>query len=157
MPPTLLLRRTLDTPAPPDRAWAHLARVEAWPSWARHLRSARLDPPGALGPRSRGVFVLGPGVPTGFAMTDWDPPRRWKWSGRVLWLRVGYDHRFEPLSGGGTRIVLEVEASGVAVGTLGRLFALVYARNLDRALPLLARELEAPPGGPEGDAGRPVP
>ena len=76
MPTRLLLRRTLDVAAPPDRAWAHLARVESWPSWARHLRSARLEPAGPLGPGSRGVFVLKPGVPTRFAMTDWEPPRR---------------------------------------------------------------------------------
>ena len=140
----LLLRRTLDTAAPPARAWDHLARVEAWPSWARRLRSARLEPPGALGPVSRGVFVLKPGVPTRFEMTDWEPPRRWRWRGGFLWLSVGYDHRFEPLPGRGTRIVLEVEATGFAVGSLGRLFGLVYARNLDRALPLLAQELQAP-------------
>jgi hypothetical protein len=149
MPTRLLLRRSLEVAAPPDRAWAHLARVEAWPSWARHLRSARLEPAGPLGPGSRGVFVLKPGVPTRFEMTDWEPPRRWRWRGGFLWLAVGYDHRFEPLPGGGTRIVLEVEAAGFAVGTLGRLFGLAYARNLDRALPLLARELEAagdPPG-----------
>ena len=144
MPPRLLLRRTLDTAAPPARAWEHLARVEACPSWARHLRSAWLEPAGALGPGSRGVFVLKPGIPTRFEMTDWEPPRRWRWRGGFPWLSVGYDHRFEPLPGGGTRIVLEVEASGFAVGSLGRLFAFVYARNHDRALPLLARELESP-------------
>ncbi len=137
----LLLRRTLETGATPGAAWAHLARVTDWPSWARHMKSARLDPPGPLGPGSRGVFVLKPGIPTAFAMTDWDPPRRWKWHGRFLWLHVGYDHHFEPLPGGGTRVVLEVDARGFAAGTLGRLFAFVYARNLDRALPLLAREL----------------
>ncbi len=140
-----LLRRTLELSIPPEAAWAHLSRVEAWPSWARHLRSARLEPPGLLGPASSGVFVLGPGIPTRFAMTEWDPPRRWKWHGRFLWLRVGYDHRFEPLPGGGTRLVLEVDASGPAAGSLGRLFARVYGRNLDRALPLLAAEMEAGP------------
>jgi len=140
MPARLLLRRTLDVPVPVGEAWTRLSRVEAWPSWARHIRSARLEPAGALGPGSRGVFLLKPGIPTRFEMTDWDPPRRWKWRGEFLWLTVGYDHRFEPLPGDGTRIVLEVDATGFALGTLGRLFAFVYARNLDRALPLLARE-----------------
>ena len=138
-----LLQRTVEVGLPPEAAWEHLSRVEEWPSWARHLRSARLEPPSPLGPQSRGVFVLGPGIPTRFAMTEWDPPRRWKWHGRFLWLQVGYDHRFESLPGGRTRIVLDVEASGPASGSLGRLFAFVYGRNLDRALPLLAREMEA--------------
>jgi hypothetical protein len=140
-----LVRRTLEVALPPSEVWDRLARVEEWPSWARHIRSARLDPPGALGPGSRGVFLLRPGIPARFAMTRWDPPRGWKWRGRFLWLEVGYDHRFEPLPGGGTRIVLEVDGAGFAVGSLGRLFALVYARNLDRALPLLARELGSLP------------
>ena len=139
-----LLRRTLEVPLAPEAAWERLSRVEEWPSWARHIRSARLEPPGALGPSSRGVFLLKPCLPTRFVMTAWDPPRGWKWRGRFLWLEVGYDHRFEPLPGGGTRIVLEVDGSGFALGSLGRLFARVYARNLDRALPLLAREMEGP-------------
>lgn len=143
MPARTLLQRTLDVRVTPERAWEHLARVERWPSWARHLQAARLEPAGPLGPQSRGVFVLKPGIPTRFAMTDWDPPRRWKWRGRFLWLDIGYDHRFEPVASG-TRIVLEVDGAGFALGTLGKLFALAYARNLDRALPLLAQELEAP-------------
>ena len=138
-----LLRRTLEVPAAPGLVWERLARVGDWPSWARHLKSARLEPPGPLGPGSRGVFVLRPGIPTRFAMTAWDPPRGWKWHGRVLWLRVGYDHRFEPLPGGGTRLVLEVDGAGFLAGVLGPLFARVYARNLDRALPLLRAELAA--------------
>ncbi len=141
--PRLLLQRTLETGAPAKVAWEHLARVEDWPSWARHMRSACLEPEGQpLGPDSSGVFILKPGIPTRFAMTQWEPPSRWKWHGAFLWLDVGYDHRFEPLPDGGTRIVLEVEASGFGVSLLGPLFARIYARNLDRALPLLAAELE---------------
>jgi len=142
--PRRLLRRTLDVRAAPDVVWERLARVTEWPSWALHIASARLEPPGPLGPASSGTFVLKPGIPTRFAMTDWEPPRRWRWRGGFLWLDVLYDHRFEPREGGGTRLVLEVEASGPGIATIGRVFAAVYARNLDRALPRLALVLDAP-------------
>jgi len=76
-----------------------------------------------------------------FRMIEFHPPHNWKWRGPFLWLSVDYDHRFEPAPGGGTRMIWLLEASGFAVGSLGRLFAAIYARNLDRAIPRLIEEL----------------
>ena len=46
-----------------------------------------------------------------------------------------------------TRLVWTVAAEGRGVAFLGRLFAAGYARNLDRAIPNLQRELDKA-GGP---------
>ena len=35
-----------------ERAWAHLEKVEQWPSWARHIERIDLRPSGPLGPAS---------------------------------------------------------------------------------------------------------
>src|SRR6266550_3936063 len=43
-----LVRRTFEVDAPLDETWAHLAHVESWPSWAKHIRSVTLTPPGML-------------------------------------------------------------------------------------------------------------
>ncbi len=47
------------------------------------------------------------------------------------------------------RITFTVEGAGVGVNIVGRLFAAVYARNLDRAIPRLQALLRPPdPEGP---------
>jgi hypothetical protein len=136
-----LVRRDFIVDAPLAAAWDHLARVEAWPSWARHIRQIRLDPPGPLTAGSRGVIRLKGGIRSTFRMTELDPPRSWKWAGPFLWVTVHYDHRFEPAGERRTRLVFVVEAEGLGASVVGRLFGALYARNLDRAIPNLVAEV----------------
>ena len=137
------LERVLDVTVDRTTAWNHLARVEHWPGWARHIRSIQLDPPGELGPETRGTIRLTNGVRSMFRMLTLSPPDRWLWTGGFLWLRVDYDHVFEELGPERTRIRFLVDISGFASGSLGRLFTAIYAKNLDRAIPNLIAELEA--------------
>lgn len=125
------------------RAWDHLARVEEWPSWARHIRAVTLNPPGDLTAETVGTIRLGGGLRSTFRMRRLDPPHGWLWVGGFLWLTVRYDHIFEELEERGTRIRFIVDVEGFGAGSLGRLFAAIYARNLDRAIPNLIREMEA--------------
>ncbi len=136
-----LLTREFEVAAPPEQAWSHLARIEEWPTWARHIRSIEVDPTGALSLETTGVIRLTNGVRSTFRMTRLDPGRSWVWEGGFLWMNVRYDHVFEPTEGGGTRIRFVVEGEGFGQNTLGRLFAAIYARNLDRAIPNLIEEL----------------
>jgi hypothetical protein len=138
-----LIRREFTVDAPLARAWEHLARVEQWPSWAPHIKRIELQPPGELGPQSTGVIHLVNGMKAAFHMREFSPPRSWTWVGRFLWLTVSYDHRFEPLEAGRTRLVWMVQAKGLGAGTLGRLFARIYRRNLEKAIPLLIAEMSA--------------
>jgi hypothetical protein len=137
-----LVRRSFDVERSIDEAWAHLARVETWPSWAKHITSVRLTPPGVLTASSAGQFRLKGGARSTFRVEEFDPPRRWCWVGRFLTVRVHYDHLFETVSNG-TRLTWIVEAEGPGTGTLGRIFGAIYARNLDRAIPNLQAELRA--------------
>lgn len=135
-----LVRRTFDVEASIQQAWTHLARVEAWPSWAKHIKSVTLTPPGMLTETSEGQFRLKGGARSTFRVEDFDPPRRWRWVGRFLTARVHYDHLFADASDR-TRLTWIVEAEGLGAGTLGRVFGAVYARNLDKAIPNLQAEL----------------
>jgi Polyketide cyclase / dehydrase and lipid transport len=137
-----LVQRAFVVNAPRSVAWDHLSRVEAWPSWARHIRRVRLDPPGRLTSRSRGRFLLRGGIRSTFTMTQFDPPTSWTWVGPFLWWTIRYDHRFEPLDERHTRLVWTVAANG-RPWLVGRVFAAAYGRNLDRAIPNLQRELDA--------------
>jgi hypothetical protein len=56
-------------------------------------------------------------------------------------MKIRYDHVFEPIAPGRTRVRFDVFASGLGRATLGRLFAWIYGRNLDRAIPILVSEL----------------
>ena len=138
----MLLQRAFVVNAPLPVAWDHLSKVEAWPSWAEHIRRVRLDPPGELTARSRGRFLLRGGLRSTFTMTEFDPPTSWTWVGSFLWLTIHYNHRFEPIDEHHTRLVWTVAAERPRIGLLGRVFAAGYGRNLDRAIPNLQRELD---------------
>ena len=144
-----LLRREFTVELPLEKAWQHLARVEQWPSWAKHINQVEVQPPGELGPESTGRLHLTKALPIGslrtalFTMTEFNPYRNWKWVGGFLWLTIHYDHRFEALSATQTRLTFVLEGSGFGISVLGRLFAKIYSKTLDRAIPLLVQEMNA--------------
>jgi hypothetical protein len=138
-----LLRREFTVELPLEKAWQHLARVEQWPSWARHIKQVELQPPGELGPESTGRMRLTNGLKPAWTVTEFNPHRNWKWVGGFLWLTVHYDHRFEELNAIQTKLTWVVEAEGFGVSVLGRLFAKIYRKSLDRAIPLLIQEMNA--------------
>jgi hypothetical protein len=137
-----LIRREFTVRVPSQMAWHHLARIERWPSWAPHIKRIELQPPGEVGPESTGVIHLTNGIKPTFRVTEFSPPRSWKWVGRFLWVTVVYDHLFERLDAGRTRLTFVVEAKGFGKSVLGRPFAWIYRRNLERAIPLLVAEME---------------
>jgi hypothetical protein len=136
-----LIQRSFIVEVPVDAAWAHLARVEDWPSWARHISRIDLRPSGLLGPDTTGVIRLRNGIRSAFSMSGFDPPRSWTWTGRFLWLRVRYEHAFAEVDPKRSLLTWTVSASGFAVSTLGGLFAAIYRRDLDRAIPRLTEEM----------------
>jgi Polyketide cyclase / dehydrase and lipid transport len=138
-----LIQREFTVGVPRHKAWEHLARVEQWPSWAPHIKRIDLSPPGQLGPQSTGVLHLANGMKPAFRVTDFNPPRNWIWVGRFLWLTVIYDHQFEELDTGHTKVTFIVQGSGFGVTVLGPLFAKLYRGTLEKAIPLLIAEMNA--------------
>ena len=139
-PPVTLLRREFVVDVPLPRAWDHLACVEQWPSWAKHIEQVELQPPGELGLGSTGVMRLANGLKPAWRVTEFNPYRNWTWVGAFLWLAVHYDHRFEELNPTQTKITFVLEAKGFGKSAIGRLFARIYSRTLDRATALLVQE-----------------
>ena len=125
------------------KAWEHLARVEQWPSWAPHIKRIELQPSSELGPESTGVIHLSNGMKAAFRMTEFNPSRSWKWVGRFLWVNVIYDHQFEEVDAGHTKLIWIVAAEGFAASVLGPLFAKIYRGHLEKAIPLLIAEMNA--------------
>ena len=137
------LRREFTVNLSVEKAWQHLARVEQWPSWAKHIEQVEVQPPGDLGPQSTGRLHLSNGLKPVFRMTEFNPHRNWKWVGGFLWLTVSYDHLFDELNPTQTRLTWVIEAKGLGASVLGRLFANIYSKSLDRAIPLLVEEMNA--------------
>ena len=135
-----LLRREFTVELPAEEAWRHLARVEQWPSWAKHIKQVELQPAGEFGLESTGRMVLTNGLKPAWKVTEFNPYRNWKWIGGFLWLTVYYDHRFEALNATQTKITFVLEAEGFGKSVIGRLFARIYSRTLDRATALLVQE-----------------
>jgi hypothetical protein len=138
-----LIRREFTVRIPLQRAWDHLARIDEWPSWAPHMKRVELRPPGELGPDSTGVIHLTNGMNPPFRMTEFNPPRSWKWVGPFLWATVHYDHQFEALDNEHTRLIWVVEVQGFGASILGGLFARIYRGNLEKAIPRLIAQMNA--------------
>ena len=136
-----LLRRAFTVELPLENAWQHLARVEQWPSWAKHIKQVEVQPAGELGRGSTGRMRLTNGLKPAWIVTEFNPYRNWIWVGHFLWLTIYYDHRFEELNPTQTKITFELEASGFGKSVIGRLFARIYSRSLDRAIALLVKEM----------------
>ncbi len=143
-----LLERTFPVATTPEAAWTTVADASAWPTWAGHLRRVDLTPTGLVTPTTEAKLTLSNRTTATVAVTEFDPGRHFRWEGRFLWLALGYDHTIEPTEDGTARITFAVDGDGFGVSTLGRLFAAIYARNLDRAIPRLQAQLEAAPAPP---------
>jgi hypothetical protein len=137
-----LLERSFKVKTSLERAWAHLEKVEQWPTWARHIRRIDLRPSGRLGPDSEGAILLTNGIRSTFRMEEFNAGRNWKWAGPFLWITVHYDHQFRRAGTEESEITFVLDGEGLGASVFGRVFAAIYARNLDRAIPNLVNELE---------------
>ena len=131
------IRREFAVDVPLLVPWRHLADVEHWPSWARHIKRAQITPTGALTLQSKGTFHLSNGIRSRFRMVEYNPPHNWRWVGPFLWLSVSYDHRFESIAPSRTKLIWIIEARGLGSSILVVPFAAIYNLNLDKAVPRL--------------------
>ena len=143
-----LLERRFRVKAPLEKAWLHLEKVERWPTWARHIRRIELQPAGALRSDSAGALLLTNGIRSTFRMEQFNRGTNWRWAGPFLWITVHYDHQFAHAGLNETEIAFVLDGEGFGAAVFGRLFAAIYARNLDRAIPHLIHEIEAEEGAP---------
>ena len=115
--------------------------IDEWPSWARHIKKVKLSPSGDISHNSVGSLRLTNGIESEFRVTEFQLHQNWKWRGPFLWMRMEYDHRFEPLGYDKTKFTWIIEGEGMGASTIGRVFAWQYKRNLDNAIPILQHEI----------------
>lgn len=133
------VRRTFRVEVPLSEAWSRLGQVERWPEWAPHITAATLSPAGDLGPTSTGALRIRRLGWSRFRMTVWEPQRRWVWVGAIAGSTVVYEHSFEPDGDTATMLDWIVSLDGPLAYLVRPVFATIYGRNLDRAIPELKR------------------
>ena len=139
----MLLRREFIVELPAKDAWQHLSDVEKWPTWAKHIKQVKLVAGSPLNSDSQGIIYLSNGIKSAFTMIEFNPYDNWKWGGRFLWLVVHYDHIFAEVDAGSTKFTWVIEADGMGVSFFGKLFDKIYEKNLDKAIPVLIKEMNA--------------
>ena len=138
-----LIDESFEIAVPQSLAWDHLAQVENWSTWAKHIKSVVRTPAGLLSIDTQATVHLTNGMTSTFKMIEFAPPRHWKWSGSLLGAQIYYDHVFSEVAPGQTGVRFTVDASGWQVAILGGIFANIYRRNLRSAIPLLVAEIES--------------
>ena len=126
-------------------AWNHLAQLERWPTWGRHIRRMTPSPSGALTESTSVILQMRNGAKTTMVVTEFEPPRRWVWEGRSFETLTRFEHQFEPVDGGGTRIWFLAWMSGPIAGPMGWIYGRMMKRNLARGFPKLKAEIEVTP------------
>jgi hypothetical protein len=81
-----------------------------------------------------------------FQTIEFDPPRHWKWVGSFLGSAILYDHIFSQSEPGQTTVRFTVDVGGGPGALLRGILGQIYRKNLERAVPLLVREIEATAG-----------
>ncbi len=125
-------------PIPGDEAFGFVSEPANWPLFFESMRSAqRQEGWGKVGGRAQ-VVTRFPGrvVTSEIELTEWDPPRRFRYISRQRGLpTLDNDRVFEP-AGTGTRLrcVTTVEARPGARALVDRLYARVLLRSYRRAM-----------------------
>jgi hypothetical protein len=138
-----LIRRELVVYVPLRIAWQHLVRVDQWPSWANHIKSVEVVPTGELSAKSSVIIRLRNRLKYSLQVTEFHRYFGWKWIGRLLWLTIHYDHRFEVINDKRTKIIWIIGCEGIGASIIGRIFGAIYRRFLDRAIFQLQVEMNA--------------
>ena len=140
------VHRSFEVAVPADEAWARLAEVERWPEWAPHISAVTVSPAGPLGPSSSGVLKIRGLGRNAFRMSAWEQPDRWEWTGGLPGVRIDYDHRFSAAGNNSTTMTWVVVLRGPLAWLIRPIFARIYGRNIDRAIPGLQAWIRLRPG-----------
>ena len=128
---------THDTPAAPEDIFALWADVESWPTWDASLVATTLDGPFATGTAGT-LHPQGMPEPIAFLITAVEEGTGFADETRLGPLALRFRHRVER-RGGGSRIVVAVEAEGPDADRIGP----AVASDLPESVAALAAAAQA--------------
>lgn len=136
---------TIDISASPERAWAVMSDVERWPEWTESVSDVEMLTDGPLAAGSKARVKQPKFPPVVWRVTSMQDGRSFEWENASPAMRSVGRHTVEP-TGGGSRVTLEIEQTGLFASLLGwwlkgvsRKYVEMEARGLKQRL-----EAEAP-------------
>jgi uncharacterized protein YndB with AHSA1/START domain len=100
------------TGAPAERVWALWADVSGWTRWNPDVRAAELD--GPFAPGSGITMTLGSGDVVPLRIVAVEPGLGFADEATLDGVTLRTEHRAEPLTGGGARVVYATTVTGAA-------------------------------------------
>ena len=138
---------TIDIDAPPERVWAVMVDVEAWPEWTASVSEAKRLDTGHFDVGSR-VRLRQPRLPVAiWTVEDIEPGRSFTWTSGLPGFRSTGRHLVERRRDG-SRVTLELEQRGVVGELVGRFIAGLVDRYVNLEAVGLKRRSEEPPTAP---------
>lgn len=144
--------RSVYIDAAPEEVWAVLADVERWPEWAGSMRNLEREDEGEFGLGSRARLEI-TGVPSSiWQVTEFTPGRSFTWESKARGVASLADHRIDP-DGGGTKLTLRTESSGLMATIFAPLIRRVARRNLQAEADGLKQRCESAAAEAESNSG----
>lgn len=114
--------RSIDIDAPPDRVWAVVSDVGAWPKVVDTVERIELLTPPPLGTGSR-VRIRQPKLPEGdWLVSAWEAPSFFEWIQRSGGMTVVAGHRVQGLGDARARLTLTIDMRGLLAPVMGRVY-----------------------------------
>lgn len=138
------IERRTTSDAAPDRVWAVLSDLDAWPHWLPTVtRVEREDP--VVAPGVGAAYVVEqPRLPrTRWEVTEWVPGRSFTWTSSSPGVTSTATHELVPTATGGTEIVLAITWTGPASRILGLLYGRLTRRYLETETAALSERAAA--------------
>ena len=127
------------TNAAPERVWAVLSDLDAWPEWLPTVDSLEREESGRPHEVGAAYMVKQPRLPRArWVITDWRAGEGFVWESRTLGARTTGTHDLAPTADGGTEIVLGVEWNGPLAGLARLMFGRLTQRYIDAESAALA-------------------
>ena len=135
---------SIEIDAPPERVWAVLSDLEAWPQRIETVDAAELLTPAPIGLGSH-VRLKQPKLPEGtWDVTVWEPPSRFEWTQKGGGATSVADHRIEAIGDGRSRLSLSLEMRGLLIPVIGRLYKNLTNRYMTLEAEGMKRAAESP-------------
>lgn len=140
----MIIERSIDISAPPERIWQVISDVARWPDWTPTVTSVELLDSGSFRVGTR-VRIRQPRLPTAvWTVSAIDPRRSFTWESVTTGLRSVADHRVDVRGTSSTNsVTLRLEWTGWLTPLIRLLFGKLSTRYVETEAQSLKRYCEA--------------
>jgi carbon monoxide dehydrogenase subunit G len=136
------IERTVSINAPPERVWAVMMDIKRWPEWTESMKSVERLDGGEFGVGSKAKLNIrrSPNANV-WTVTELTPNRSFTWETNSGGVRGIATHVIEP-DGGGTKVTLIVQLSGIVATLFGWMIGPESKKNVEMEAEGLKRRSE---------------